>query len=332
MQRDRIDIGLDEPANQKVRVERRCMAVLFFAGFNNNGNKKLALSTQNVSLQVHWPFKTTRLAGRVHPCASSLPASMTVEAALVLPLTLFFFLALLQPVTWLDRQRKVQTAMERIGEEISQYGILAESVENGENELPAFCTDAAAALWIRGRAGQYADHVTIKKSDVYGENGEIEFAAEYQEKLPFFAAVLGKQTETVAVKRRSWIGIPGKLKGDGAYQDDGSRGQTEMVYVGAGMGRYHLFRDCHYISNEYMTVTRAEAENGRIPGEKRTPCAICGKKGDGSETVYITAAGEHYHYDKNCRSMMSYVQEIPKAEAEHLGLCSYCERKKGEME
>ena len=56
---------------------------------------------------------------------------MTVEAALVLPLALFFFLALLQPVIWLDRQRKVQTAMERIGEEISQYGILAESVETG---------------------------------------------------------------------------------------------------------------------------------------------------------------------------------------------------------
>ena len=65
---------------------------------------------------------------------------MTVEAALVLPLALFFFLALLKPVTWLDRQRKVQTAMERIGEEISQYGILEKSVETGDSELPAFCT------------------------------------------------------------------------------------------------------------------------------------------------------------------------------------------------
>ncbi len=299
--------------------------MLFLASFNKN--KKLFYIKQT-TLQVHAPL----LAGRAHPCTSSLPASMTVEAALVLPLTLFFFLALLQPITWIDRQRKVQTAMERIGEEISQYGILAESAETGDSELPAFCTDAAAVLWIRGRAGQYADHVTVKEADVYGENGEIEFAAEYQEEIPFFAEVLGKQTETVAVKRRSWIGIPGKLKGDGSYQDDGGNEQTEMVYVGAGMGRYHLFRDCHYISNEYMTVTRSKAENGSVPGEKRTPCAICGKKGDGSETVYITTAGEHYHYDKNCRSMMSYVREVPKSEAEHLGLCSYCARKKGETE
>ncbi len=301
--------------------------MLFFAGFNKM-NKRCHSYRSKMSLQVHYPL----LARRAHPCTSSLPASMTVEAALVLPLTLFFFLALLQPVTWLDRQRKVQTAMERIGEEISQYGILAEAVENGDKELPAFCTDAAAALWIRGRIGQYADHVTVKKADVYRENGEIEFVVEYQEEIPVFEAVLGKQTETVAVKRRSWIGIPGKLKGDGAYRDSDGDEQTEMVYVGAGMGRYHLFRDCHYISNEYMPVTRSEAENGKAPGEKRTPCAVCGKKGDSLETVYITTAGEHYHYDKNCRSMMSYVREVPKGEAEHLGLCSYCERKKGETE
>lgn len=306
--------------------------MLFFVSFKFKNRGLSPFYIPNVSLQVHRPFMVTLLAGRAHLCTSSLPASMTVEAALVLPLTLFFFLALLQPVIWLDRQRKVQTAVERIGEEISQYGIFAESAETGDRELPAFCTEAAASLWVRGKAGQYADHAAVKKVRIYGENGEIEFMVEYQEEIPFFSTVPGIQVKTVAVKRRSWIGIPGKLKGDGSYQDPMTGEQTEMVYVGAGMGRYHLFRDCHYISNEYLTVTRFEAESGRIPGGKRNSCAICGKKGDGSETVYITAAGEHFHYDKNCRSMMSYVRELPKSEAEHLGACSYCERKKGETE
>lgn len=57
---------------------------------------------------------------------------------------------------------------------------------------------AAAALWIRGKVGQYADHVTVKKADVYGENGEIEFAAEYQEEIPFFETVLEN-------RRRLWL-------------------------------------------------------------------------------------------------------------------------------
>ena len=114
------------------------MGVLFFAS-SNKMNKQYHSYSQDMSLQVHYPL----LARRAHPCTSSLPASMTVEAALVLPLALFFFLALLKPVTWLDRQRKVQTAMERIGEEISQYGILAESVETGDSELPAFWSGTA---------------------------------------------------------------------------------------------------------------------------------------------------------------------------------------------
>ena len=79
--------------------------MLFFASFDEM-NKQCHSYRKNMSLQVHDPL----LARRAHPCTSSLPASMAVEAALVLPLALFFFLALLQPVIWLDRQRKVQTA------------------------------------------------------------------------------------------------------------------------------------------------------------------------------------------------------------------------------
>ena len=30
--------------------------------------------------------------------------------------------------------------------------------------------------------------------------------------------------------------------------------------------------------------------------------------------------------------MISYVREMPRGEAEHMGLCSYCARKKGELE
>ena len=98
------------------------------------------------------------------------------------------------------------------------------------------------------------------------------------------------------------------------------------------MGRYHLIRDCHYISNEYQSVPQMEAEKGGSYGKKRTPCAVCAGKENGSGIVYVTVAGEHYHFDKNCASMISYVREMPRGEAEHMGLCSYCARKKGELE
>ena len=150
--------------------------MLFFAGFFMKIQIRKLVFHQKVSLQVHEDTFLTPPARRVHPCASGFQASMTAEAAIALPLAIFFFLALLQPVSWLDRQRKVQTCTERIGEEISQYGLLMDTDPEEENSgLPAFCTDAAAALWIRGRVGQYADHVLVKQAEVYGENGDITF-------------------------------------------------------------------------------------------------------------------------------------------------------------
>ena len=155
--------------------------MLFFAGFFMKINIRKLFFHQKVSLQVHEYTFLTPPARRVHPCASGFQASMTAEAAIALPLAIFFFLALLQPVSWLDRQRKVQTCTERIGEEISQYGLLMDTDPEEENSgLPAFCTDAAAALWIRGRVGQYADHVLVKQAEVYGENGDITFEVEYR--------------------------------------------------------------------------------------------------------------------------------------------------------
>ena len=53
----------------------------------------------------------------------------------VLPLVL---VALLQPVSWLDRQRKVQTCTERIGEEISQYGLLMDTDPEEESGTATF--------------------------------------------------------------------------------------------------------------------------------------------------------------------------------------------------
>ncbi len=307
--------------------------MLFFAGFFMKINIRKLFFHQKVSLQVHEYTFLTPPARRVHPCASGFQASMTAEAAIALPLAIFFFLALLQPVSWLDRQRKVQTCTERIGEEISQYGLLMDTDSEEENSgLPAFCTDAAAALWIRGRVGQYADHVLVKQAEVYGENGDITFEVEYREDVPFYGRILGKQQRNAAVKRRTWIGLRGKLRGNGTGLETDRDSDEEIVYVGAGMGRYHLFRDCHYISNEYQSVTQMEAEKGGSYGKKRTPCAVCAGKENGSGIVYVTAAGEHYHFDKNCASMISYVREMPRGEAEHLGLCSYCARKKGELE
>lgn len=296
-----------------------------------------------------------------------VPASVTMEAALCLPLFLFFFLAVLEPIWWLDRQRKVQTTAEIWSEKLCQYSYLASresgdgkrkessgnqtlledsrenllKTEDGKAENPvneeiqnaaAFLSEAAASLWLVGEAEQYADHLRIEKAEVPNETGNIIFQLEYEEQIPFFPAAFQKVTMKVGVKKRAWIGLDGKLKAGGAGTGEMAEGNPEepMVYVGTSMGRYHLSRDCHYLSNQYEAVSEQLAKEMRNEaGRKLTPCASCKSSSDGNGIVYITPSGRHYHYKKSCSAMVSYVRTVPLKEVRHLGACSYCGKEGG---
>lgn len=281
--------------------------------------------------------------------AERISASMTIEAALCLPLFLFFAAALMEPMRWLDRQRKVQTVTERLCEDLSQYVYINElgeavfhgwngDIMNGEKDASdnredrnyqGLLSDTAAGLWLKGKAAEYADDVVVKKSNVSDESGNVWFEIVYREQIPFFQIKPDGISMHAAAKRRSWIGIDGKLRAKGKNGGETGNSEETIVYVGAGMGRYHLYRNCHYISNQYQTIPFSQAEQMRnTAGGRYTACARCAKAGKSESYVYITEAGEHYHYSKSCSAMTAYVRSMTLKEAGHLGICSYCARKK----
>lgn len=255
-----------------------------------------------------------------------ISASVTVEAALVLPLFLFFSAALLAPIRWLDRQRMAQMTTEYFCEKMSQYAYVREcwGDETADDILGIDADEfsgAAAGLWLQGEMNQIAPGVRIKRADVPDEDGNICFETEYQEKIPYFSSVRSDIRIHTAAKRRCWTGLKGKLKA-GDEENSTDTEEEFMVYVGAGMGRYHFDKNCHYISNEYEDLSANQAKERKL-----TPCSICAKDCDAGDTVYITVSGEHYHKTKNCRAMISYVREVPLRDVEHLGACSYCSGK-----
>lgn len=292
---------------------------------------------ENIYQNPLWPGK------RVLPSASvqgkRVSASITAEAALCLPLFLFFAAALMEPMRWLDRQRQVQTEVECFCEGLSQYAYLREvnsgkrqekGTEKGEEtekeaEYIGLLSDAASGLWLRGRLKKYADGVTVKRAEIPESTGDIVFEVEYREKIPFFPVGTGGVTMHAAARRRSFTGLDGKVKEpQTAVPGPDSEGEI-MVYVGAGMGRYHLYRDCHYISNQYEAVSFDQAavmKNGS--GKSYTPCSRCASGGGSDEEVYITREGEHYHFSEACTAMVSYVRSVPLKEVEYLGVCSWC--------
>ena len=96
---------------------------------------------------------------------------------------------------------------------------------------------------MQGETGKYAEGLTVRKAEFLDPEGNVSFLLEYREPIPFFPILSQGITIKTAVKKRAWIGIEGKV---GRTERDEALGMEDadeqMVYVGSGMGRYHLSR------------------------------------------------------------------------------------------
>lgn len=276
---------------------------------------------------------------RVLPFTSSKKyrASMTVEAAFVLPLFIFLSIALLAPMKALDTERKIRTVMENCCGELSLSTYMENpeyvDVKNRERKTEKknletgyanVISGTIAWLQLQGKLKAFGETVVINSVQAPDENGDITLEVTYKERISFFSRVGNGLSTEILVKRRSWTGFDGKIRtGEGG--GGSNENSEEMVYVGKNMGRYHRDRNCHYISNAYQAVSVDEAKAMRdADGHRFTACTTCEEKIGKSGTVYVTAGGRHYHGGTDCSAMVSYVRKVPISEVFYLGACSYC--------
>ncbi len=265
-----------------------------------------------------------------------LCGSLTLEASMALTLFVFTAVCMMLPMKVLNTERKLQAALETIGEDFSCYAYLVKEMEKGQGSVledmdntvqmgVGFLAEGMAEQYVLGKLKDNIDtsairQMTMRRSRILEDGETIDLIFDYEIQLPF--PVLGLQAlqRTVRCCRRGWIGTePEMLKYDG----DGSEAKDGIVYVGKGSTRYHSSRSCHYLSNDLQSVEKESVSTLRNQGGKRyAPCAVCG--GSSGNTVYITPSGISYHATQNCRAIVAYVQAVKRSEAEHLGACSYC--------
>ncbi len=266
----------------------------------------------------------------------SVPASMTLEAALGLTLFIFASVCLILPMKMMDTERKVQAALEQVGEDFSRYAYVKDAAEKGElfaltgvgDFAKEFCrhlTGSAAAMYAEVQVASHVDtslmeHVSMARSQVLTDGEMIELVLDYEIRLPFPVLGLPALKRTAQCRRRAWIGRAGKdYDGAGGAQEDADT----IVYLGRGSTRYHRRRDCHYLSNKLTAVALDKVSGLRSKsGKIYHACVACGSRASG--IVYIMDDGESYHSDPDCVSIIAYVRTAKLSEVAHLGACSYC--------
>ncbi len=272
-----------------------------------------------ISLQVRIPLKNRKPGKRVFFSAS---ASMTLEAALALPLVLFAGIVLLQPLRILDVERQMQAIVNSVGEDISQLVYVTEEWSDAE-----WADTAAAIAYAEGSVRLKAqdlpvEWLTMIRSSILEEDAVVDLVVDYQMRMPFSVFGLGKIWRTNRCYLRAWVGA------GGLEEEEDAEDETDpIVYVGKDSTRYHVSASCHYLSNHLTAVALRDLDSYRNKsGSRYTPCERCGAQAAG--IVYIMPSGERYHGSQSCSAIQAYVTAVRRSTVEHLGPCSYCSRGK----
>ncbi len=255
-------------------------------------------------------------AGSTHRSASTVSGSLTVEAALALPVMMGACLLLAGLLNVLLIAGQVNACLCRTVRECAVYSMW-------ENDL--FVPEVLVSFYSHlgdsqidfskisgGKAGIWV--TTDRQDPVFG------LKAVYRVKvtgfiLPGFTIPLSDR-----VSARAWTGVPlDDQSGDG-------EGDRTMVYVAENGVVYHMREDCTYIHLSVRTVSYATLDLLRNKdGSRYKACHYCrGKEHQG--TVYVTDMGDAWHTDSHCSGLKRTLAVMTLENARERGLrgCGRC--------
>lgn len=265
-------------------------------------------------------------------------ASLTIEAAIVLPLFIFMMFILIFPLKVMEEERRLQNTAEAVGKKLAAAEYVKavgeellkkdgdgneglDELINGAEEGLGLGVILAKAIELKSISNPYFGEET---SVFAGDDADM-FKAElkYDIKLPFTAYRIANPTASMVVNRRAWTGSDGG-RGRSKYTLNGDTDEEDrIVYLGKTATVYHEDPNCHYISN-VMQATDAShiGELRNESGGKYHACPSCkpGKSG----TVYYFENGTAYHSSEQCKAITSYARAVKLSEVQGMRACSYC--------
>lgn len=262
--------------------------------------------------------------------------SMTIEAAIVLPLFLFFFLNLLWIIEIYRLHSTLLSALRETGYQLAVYSYAYDAIVDEENDsgLEAIVENIAfSQLYVRSQVEKLIGEDYLENSPLtYGKKGllYIETSLLQQDDIIDLVVVyqvspfieLAGFLKTGLYTRyygRAWTGYDVEQKG--------SSQKETFVYVTENGTVYHTDRQCTYISLSIKEVLRFHVTNLKNEyGDSYRACEKC-VFGNSGTTCYVTQNGDCFHQSINCSGLSRYIFQIPYGEAKHkYQACSRCGR------
>jgi hypothetical protein len=246
------------------------------------------------------------------PLCACCKASITVEAAVVIPLVTGLLVTLLFWFRVLEVETEVYEALTYASRQTAAVGNLSEQ-EGAELVLAEafFQTKLSKAK----NAGKYLSALQnlVILADSTTNGDYVDLVADYRISLPITFFTVRDIHIRQESKSRKWIG---------STSDDA---EDAYVYITESGTVYHLTKSCRYLDLTIRTENVSELQTARNKsGHKYYECERCASKNTGQSMIYITDYGDSYHYSLECSGLKRSVSVVPISETGDMRVCSKC--------
>lgn len=244
-----------------------------------------------------------------------IPASATVEGALVIPVILYAVAAVMFLLQLISIRMHVNDALYNALRKFNTYSYTSQML-TGEIYKSTFF-----AIFVDEIGSDYAKKHYIAGgntgwnfygSDIVDDNSTVKISLKYTVKNPF--NILGKRQITIHEKRITDIWLGEEKDGFELNNND----ESEYVYITQYGEVYHIEKTCSYLVRNIKAASQAEITDLRnASGGKYYSCSLC--KG-ASEIVYYTDYGDKYHSSDSCYALQRTILKVKKRKNQRDGM------------
>ena len=246
--------------------------------------------------------------------------SMTVEAALVLPLFCFFVISMGNAIEIIRLHGNLEVALWNAGRQIGVYGALPEGQQgSADHRLEAV---AVSYTYVKEQIEEQLGEEYLEMSPLDGGSDGLQFL---ESNIEGDIYTINMTYRIAGISQLSGFK---KFRMANRYYGHMWNGyeipepeDEEYIYVTENGRVYHTNRECTHIRLSVRVVEATEALREYRPCEK---CTDKIPHPTGGLLFFVSENGECYHSRRDCPGLKRTVQKIPKEEAFKYEVCSRC--------
>lgn len=259
---------------------------------------------------------------------SSFRGSITVEAAVALPLFLFFCIQIISILSLFGLHSAVTMALHQ---EVASLSLQAYAYEQAGIDTDSMLMNVLGDIYLKNKVIERIGKSYLDASMIKGGSSGIQIQFDKEENMQDVISV------TLFYRVEPMFGIMGfsgfsmsnrcRMKAWTGYRQpidkESENGEEELVYVTENGSVYHKSRQCTHLTLSVREVEKKSLEVLRNEdGGKYYACELC--QIGNQQSVFLTDEGNRYHTSLMCSGLKRTVYIIRLSEAGGRRACSRC--------